>query len=580
MSRSQPEVHPASTFGPDNPSVTGDSPENVLRLPTRVTSAIRHPVVLGLALAGCALALVQTGSSTRGKEGGIFQISLSPAAGLDFIDPALSFTQPGWTLLDATCARLMAYPDKPAPAAYQLEREVAADYRISKDLKSYTFTLDRGFRFSDGRPVRASAFAHAINRALQPFVNSPGAIHMRDIVGAADVLAGRRRTASGVVARGNTLVVRFTRPAPDFLARTAMPFFCAVPPNLPSTAEGAGAFASAGPYFVQEYRPGERVIIRRNRYYGGARKVHLDGFDVDLQGGTPQDMLRRIDRDEADWGHMLAPPFMDPTLGLVSKHGVNKTRLWMKPGLTLRMLAFNASRPLFRANPKLRRAVNFALDRTALLATSGGPIASRATDQYLPYGIPGFRDADIYPLTGANLERAKSLAQGNVRAGKAVMYTTDVLPAVATAQLVKEQLAPIGIEVEVKKIPLHIASAAYLEKLASRDEQWDIALVLWTPNIPSPHAYLNQLLETQLLDDQTLTRFRSNVARRELREAARSLQTRTQNRAYARLDALLSGEYAPLAALGVVNEATLVSSRVGCIVLRPVLDLAVACLED
>jgi peptide/nickel transport system substrate-binding protein len=541
----------------------------------------RHHVLAALlASVLAASVLAQTGSSTRGQDGGIMRISFSPSSGLDYIDPALSFTQPGWALLDATCARLMAYPDKPQPAAYRLQREVAASYRISNDFKTYAFTLRSGFRFSDGKPVRASAFAHAINRALQPLINAAGAIHMQDIVGADDVRSGKRRTASGVVARGDTLVVRFTRPAPDFLARTAMPFFCAVPPNLPSRGEGVGAFHTAGPYYFQEYRPLERVVIRRNPYYGGARKVHLDGFDVDLQGGSPQDMIRRIDRDEADWGHSISAVFMDPSLGLIPKYDINKDELWMKPGLTLRMLAFNASRPLFRNNAKLRQAVNYALDRTALLATAGGAIASRATDQYLPYGIPGFRDSDIYPLGSAGLERAKTLAQGNLRDEKAVMYTTDFPPAVATAQLVKQQLAPIGLEVEVKRIPLHIASAAYVEKLSARGEGWDIALVLWTPNIPDPHAYLNQLLETQLLDGETLTRFNSRTASRELRQAARTLQAQERSRAYAKLDAMLARDHAPLAALNVVNEATLVSDRVGCIVLRPVLDLAVACLKN
>jgi len=508
------------------------------------------------------------------------KISLSPQSGLVLVDPALSFTQAGWALLDATCARLMTYPDKPAPASYRLEREVAAGYRVSQDFKEYTFTLRPGFRFSDGRQVRASAFANAINRSLQPFVNAAGAIHMRDIAGATDVLSGKRRTATGVVARRNTLVVRFTRPAPDFLSRTAMPFFCAVPPNLPSSAEGVGRFPSAGPYYVQDYRPGERVVIRRNPYYGGTRTVHLEGFDVDLQGGTSQEMILRIDRNEADWGHTIAGLYMDPTLGLVSKHGVNRARLRVKPGLSLRMLAFNASRPLFHNNPKLRQAVNFALDRKALLTTGGGPIGGKPTDQYLPYGIPGFRDSHVYPLDAPDLVRANRLAQGNLRAGKAVMYTTDVGPAIAAAQLVQKQLALIGLEVEVKRVPLHIASAAYLEKLSTSGEEWDIALVLWTPNIPDPHAYLNQLLETQLLDGATLTHFRSSTASRELRAAARTLQTRAQSRAYARLDALLAREHAPLAALNVINEVTFVSDRVGCIVLRPVLDLAVACLED
>jgi peptide/nickel transport system substrate-binding protein len=549
-----------------------------------MSDAARRRLFFVLTAAACSLALfAQPGSSARGRDGGIFRISFSPAAGLDYVDPALSFTQPGWALLDATCARLMTYPDKPQPAAYRLQREVAAGYTVSNNFKTYTFTLRGGFRFSNGDPVRASAFAHAINRALQPFINSPGAMHMRDIVGAADVLAGRRPTAKGVVAKGNTLTVRFTQPAPDFPARTAMPFFCAVPPQLPPSAEGEGAFPSAGPYFVQEYRPNERVVIRRNPYYGGKRKVHLDGFDVDLRGGTPQDMIRRVDRDDADWGHMIsAVYFGDPTFDLAAKYGINKSEFFVKPGLTLRMLAFNSSRPLFRDNPRLRRAINFALDRKALQAPAGGPIATRATDQYLPYGIPGFRDSQVYPVDAPNLSRAKALAAGNLRSRKAIMYTTDVPPAKITAQLVKQQLAAIGLSVEIKEIPLHIASAAYMEKLARRGEPWDIALVLWTPNIPDPHAYLNQLLETQFLDGGTLTGFRSAKAGRILSRAARTLQARARGLAYGALDAMLARNYAPIAALAVANEVTLVSNRVdpGCIVLRPVLDLAVACLKN
>jgi hypothetical protein len=43
---------------------------------------------------------------------------------------------------------------------------------------------------------------------------------------------------------------------------------------------------------------------------------------------------------------------------------------------------------------------------------------------------------------------------------------------------------------------------------------------------------------------------------------------------------MLAREVAPVAPLNVVDEATLVSDRVGCMVLRPVLDLAVACIKD
>jgi peptide/nickel transport system substrate-binding protein len=536
-------------------------------------------LLLALLVAGGVF--VQAGSTSSGQSGGVFRISFTPASGLDHIDPALSYSPRGWALLDTMCARLMTHPDKPLPEAYDIVPEVAAGYpRISDDFKTYTFRLRTTFRFSDGSPVRASAFAHAINRTLAPEVKSPGAMFTQDIVGAADVLAGRRKTAAGVVARGNTLIVRFTRPAPDFVTRTTLPFFCAVPPGLPSHPEGVGAFHSAGPYYAVEYRPGERVEIRRNRFYGGTRTRHVDGFDVDLRAPTPADMIRRIDRGEADWGHTVAGVYMDPTLGLVEKHGVNRTRFFVRPGLTVRMLAFNASRPLFRNNPGLRRAINFALDRQALQVTAGGPIVSTPTDQYLPHSIPGYRNAAIYPLRSPDLARARALARGKLRRAKAIFYAPSAALPMQTAQLVKQQLAEIGLQVEVRPVPLHIETFTYFNKLAARGEKWDMALLLWQPGIPDPYAFINLLLETPTVDGATVTRFRSRTYRREMERAARELQSRERGKAYGALDVRLARDAAPLAPVSVLGEVTLVSDRVGCVTLRPMLDLTTVCLDD
>jgi ABC-type oligopeptide transport system substrate-binding subunit len=134
--------------------------------------------------------------------------------------------------------------------------------------------------------------------------------------------------------------------------------------------------------------------------------------------------------------------------------------------------------------------------------------------------------------------------------------------------------------VTVKPIPYHITSVNYLETLTSRGAAWDIALVLWTPNIPDPHAYLNLLLEAQLFGGETLPRLQSRLASVELDRAIGLPQGSARNRAYAKVDAMLAREVAPVAPLNVVHEATLVSDRVGCIVLRPVLDLAVACIKE
>ena len=515
------------------------------------------------------------GSGAKARDGGIFRISYAIGSGLDHVDPALAYTAPGWALLDTTCARLMSYPDKEPPAGFRLVPEVATGLpKVSRDLQTYAFTLRKGFRFSDGKAVRASAFARAINRALTPSMASPWAQQLRDIVGADDVLAGRATAASGVVARGNTLTVRFVRPVTGFATRTAMPYMCAVPPTLPADPEGVRAFPAAGPYYVSEYRPGERVVIRRNRFYGGTRPHHVDGFDIDLRAASPRDMIERVMRGEADWGHQVAGPFFDPSLGLIFKFGINQSRFFIKPGLTVRLLAFNSSRPLFRDNPELRRAVNFALDRFVL---AGGATGIR-TDQYLPHTMPGFRDGDVYPILGPDLAKARELAQNNLRGGKAVLYTTDFALPLATAQAVRQQLAEIGLDVEVKPIAVHIASAAYVGKLSTPGEPWDIALVLWAPPIADPFAYLNALLDTDFIGGTNLGGFSSSGVDADMRRAARLTQSRERERAYGELDVRIARDAAPLAAVDVLNEVTLVSARVGCIVLRPALDLTAACL--
>jgi ABC-type transport system substrate-binding protein len=531
----------------------------------------RSLVALLAVLVGSAV-LAQTGSTSRGQEGGILRVGISPQYGVDSIDPALSFSPAGWSLLEATCARLYTYPDERSPRSFRLQPEVASSYSRSKDLRTYTFRLRRGFRFNNGEPVRASAFARAINRVL--VVQSYGAFFMRDIVGAGDVIAGRTKKARGVVATGNTLVVQFKRPAPDFLARTTLPFFCAVPPWLPPSREGIGRFPSAGPYYVMEYRPKEGIVIRRNRFYGGERKAHLEGFDVNLQGGNPVELLRSIERGDADWGVVPAGVFDTPGLDLEAKYGRNKSRFWVRPGLTLRLFAFNSSRPLFRNNPRLRQAVNFALNRRALVASSYGRVLSTPTDQLLPRSVPGFRDANVYPFEG-DRERARELARGRLRSGKAVLHVTGFGPLIETAQLVKKQLASIGLEIEVE-IGTIAATVGYVAELMRPGAEWDIAFLLWTPNIPDAHTYLRLLLQKQLQGGER----RSKLAGAALARAARLPPGRAGNMAYAEVDAMIARDVTPVAVLSVLNEATLVSERVGCPVLRPALDLAVACLRE
>jgi peptide/nickel transport system substrate-binding protein len=545
----------------------------------RARSRVRRVVA---ATAAIVATLAQPGavaSAPEARDGGIFRVGF---ARLDYVDPAHAYSIEARALLDTTCARLMSYPDKPPPAGLRLVPEVAAAYpRASRDRKTWTFTLRKGFRFNNGAPVRADAFASAINRTLAPGITSPALQYTQSIVGADDVRSGRAKAARGVVARGRTLDVRFTRPVPDFPAWTTMSFFCAVPPGLHTDPEGVDVIPSAGPYYIADYRPEDRVVIRRNRFYGGRRPHHVDGFEVDLRPRQPGELLDRVERGEADWAYVTAPIYLDPSRRLIAKYGLNKSQFFIRPGFTLRVLVLNSSRPLFKNNPRLRRAVNLALDRRALSrATAGAQGSGTLTDQHLPPLVPGFRNARINPLTNSAVRQANSFARGHRRDGKAIFYVPNFPPPLALAQLAKRQLAEIGLDVTLRPIPYHVTHAAYLGPLGAPGEPWDIALVLWTPDYIDPYAYVNRLLDARFIGGTNLGRFSSPKYNRLMRLAA-SLQGVARYRRYGDLDVDLARKASPLVPIEVFDEPTLVSKRVdrGCIVLRPALDLTSVCLK-
>ena len=514
--------------------------------------------------AGLVAAAVAHGGATDSaiRRGGTFRVVVNSPTGS--VDPAV----PGgedFSLLETTCAKLMTYPDRRPPRGHRLTPELAAAFpRVSNGGKTYTFTLRRGARFSNGRPVQATAFQWAFTRILRiPDAEDAYAL-IQEIAGASRVRDGSAQTASGVSARGNRLTIRLTRPVPTLPARMAAPWYCAVPPGLPIDPEGAPApIHSAGPYYVAANVRGRRVVLRRNRFYRGPRPRHVDAIVAQGGLGSFDEVLDRVQRGTADWGWVPPPLLLDPSRRLAARYGVNRSQFWVVPGLILEHYIFNTRRPLFRRNPRLRRAVNFAINRAAIRRALGGRLASRLTDQYLPPSFPAFRDARIYPLTRPNVRRARALARGNRRSGKVVLYTIGVPPVLAAAQAIKRDLARIGLDVEIQGFP----PQGYVGRVLG-NEPWDIARLGWVPDHLDPFTYLNLLFGGG--SEFNAGSFNEATYNRLLRRAAR-LRGAARDRAYGALDVRLAREAAPSAAIHYFNDLTFVSRRVDprCVVLRP-----------
>src|SRR6476469_4666752 len=263
------------------------------------SNSVRRSLWLSTVTALIALAAVFAGSAVAktGKvhaQGGTMTVDL--ANDIDYTDPALDYLSTGWEIEYATCLKLMNYPDANGAKGAQLVPEAATGFpKVSNSGKTYDFTVNASFtKFSNGQPVTAAAFKAAFDRDADPKMQSPALPFFSDVVGS------DKSPVSGVVVKGNHLIFNLTKAAPDFLARTAMPFFCAIPTNLTHDPNGVLAPPSAGPYYIADRQANKSITIKKNPYYKGKRPHNLNEIDYNI-GNSLDATYRRAQQGATDY---------------------------------------------------------------------------------------------------------------------------------------------------------------------------------------------------------------------------------------------------------------------------------------
>jgi serine/threonine-protein kinase len=380
---------------------------------------------------------------------------------VDDIDPATAYVDSFRAQLEyATGAKLLNYPDAPAPEGTILRPEVAAAMpRVSRDGKTYTFRIRSGYRFSppSDEPVTAETFRYTLERALSPRLGSqaPAISFLSDIVGAEEFHDGSATHIGGIAVTGDRLRIRLEAPAGDFLSRLSLPYFAAVPIGTPIIEGGLQRpIPSAGPYFIAEKFLDERLVLERNPNYEGPRPHRLQRVVYDINNSTKR-TLSRINAGEADYtadvqqqSTFASGGPLDMRFGRSAGPG---QRLYLTPQPGLGYIQLNTKRGIF-TDARLRRAVAYAIDRRALAAVRG----NRPTDQYLPPTVPGYRDVSIYPLAPV-LSKARRLAGRGRRT--ALLYTCTRPDCTGRARVLKANLAEIGIQVGIKSFDDQFAEA-------------------------------------------------------------------------------------------------------------------------
>ena len=413
----------------------------------------------------------------------------------DTIDPAFQLTQ---TLVFTRLAydTLVTLEQAAGPAGLRLVPDLAiAVPSPTRAGTTYAFRLRPGIRYSDGRPLRAQDFRRAIERLFR--VRSPGTTYYTGLEGAA-ACARRPRTCD--LSRGietddadGTVVFHLRAPDPDFLFKlTVIGFSAPVPAGTPNRTLRTTALPGTGPYTITHASERD-VRFDRNRFFREwSHAAQPDGNPDAIKWhivSSLDEAVDAVERGAADWMLGLIPPAKLHRLQVT-----HPAQLHIDPQFIVEFSPLNAQRPPFD-DVRVRRALNYAIDRAKIVRMYGGPAVATPLCQPLPPGFPGSRrycpyTADPRPdgaWRGPNLAAARRLVAASGTSGTRidVWGTTDsiAVPRELPAYFARV-LRSLGYRTRLHVVPFPTLTTAFRERIQlSVDGDW-------APDYPAPSAYV------------------------------------------------------------------------------------------
>lgn len=244
---------------------------------------------------------------------------------------------------------------------------VAESWETSDDGLTWTFHLRKDAKWSNGTPVTAKDFVFGWQRAVDPDVASEYAYMLSDIgqiKNAAEIIGGTKdKSELGVTAvDDNTLQVELNAPVSYFLSLMYFPTFYPVNEEFFNTCPDTYGTSPAttlsnGAFVLDSYEPAATEIhLTKNADYFDADKIKLAGIDYQVIQDSQQALLSYQSGD-LDLT-LLNGDQVDQVQDDPAFKAVGAGYLWY--------VTPNISAVPELANDNIRKALTFAIDRTAI----------------------------------------------------------------------------------------------------------------------------------------------------------------------------------------------------------------------
>ncbi len=239
---------------------------------------------------------------------------------------------------------------------------VAESWSISEDGLTYRFKLRADARWSNGDPVTAQDFVFSLRRSIDPATLSVYSSVLYPILNAAAIAGGELPPEQlGVEALdARTLEIRLHGPTPYLLGLlTHSTTYPVHQPSLVAAGERfarPGTLVSNGAYSLSDWVVQSHISLQRNPNYWDDADTRIGEvwyYPIENQDAE----LKRYRADELDITEVV--PYKQ--LGWVRENLGDELKI--SPYLGSYYYGFNLTRPPFKDQPKLRRALAMAIDR-------------------------------------------------------------------------------------------------------------------------------------------------------------------------------------------------------------------------
>lgn len=455
-----------------------------------------------------------TAKDVKAKKGGT--LKLLGGGDIDHMDTASSYYTVGYTLLRAISRQLVSYPnDKDEKKSNTIVADIAEKVPTpTNDGKTYTFKIRDGVKWdapTGARQVTAADSVRGIKRLCNPVqpTGAPG-YFTGTIVGmqafcdgfgkvapdAASIAKYMADTPLEGVKAVDDRTVEFTllAPAGDFLNILALPFGSPAPVEIekyvPDSPEFRQNFISDGPYKIEKYQADKLIHLIRNPAWDSksdpVRAANVDKIQI-TQGSDEGPVQQQLVAGTADMSWDTGVPTADiPTL----RASKDEKLTLFDNGSTNPYMVMNLQSPAeggALSKVKVRQAMNYAVNKKAIIQVLGGPTLNSCLGQILTPPILGYKKIDPYatPDCAGDPAKAKSLlAEAGYPNGLNLTYlyrNRGKAPAIATTM--QAELAKSGIRLKLKIVPPADFYTQHLSHIpAWKSGDWDLASPGWNPD--------------------------------------------------------------------------------------------------